>query len=147
MEENFEEAGHGLQRPHFAGADVGILPDGFIPLRLEMRTLDEIPQVRTVAIAQPIMVLGRHTDADVRLAYADISRRHCRLSFQDRTWNILDLNSLNGVFVNGERVHEAALQEGDYVRLGSVVLIVQSGAKAGSHPWSEVLTSIANNLE
>jgi len=145
MEENFEEPGHGLQRPHLGG--IAFLPDGFVPLHLELRTLDQVPQVRTLAVDRPIVVVGRHSEADVCLAFPDVSRRHCRLSFHDGFWHISDLNSLNGLFVNGERVHEAVLQEGDYVRVGAVTFIVLSSTKVEKHPWTGVLRSIANNLE
>ena len=67
-----------------------------------------------------------HSEADIRVAYPDVSRRHCRLAFQDGYWHIVDLNSLNGLFVNGERIHEAVLLEGDLIRLGSVIMEVQS---------------------
>ncbi|HYV37887.1 MAG TPA: FHA domain-containing protein, partial [Gemmataceae bacterium] len=62
----------------------------------------------------------RHSAADVRLALPDVSRRHCRFVFSDGSWRVFDLNSLNGVFVNGERLQEATVFHGDRIRIGSL---------------------------
>ena len=97
-------------------------------------------------VSRPAVVVGRHSAADIRLAIADVSRRHCRLTFQEGFWHIIDLNSLNGLYVNDERVHEAVLQEGDVIRLGSVTMVVQSVAEDGPPPSKCVLRSIADSL-
>ena len=47
------------------------------------------------------MLIGRHSQADIRLPLPDVSRRHCRFFFGEGVWQVLDLNSLNGVFLNG----------------------------------------------
>ena len=64
------------------------------------------------------MLIGRHSDADVRLPLADVSRRHCRFVFRKGCWSIYDLQSLNGVFLNEERIEQAAVHEGDQIRIG-----------------------------
>jgi pSer/pThr/pTyr-binding forkhead associated (FHA) protein len=125
-------------------------PADFVPLRLELQSA-EAPPVN-LEIARPSALVGRHTVADVRLGYADVSRRHCRLDFQDGFWHIVDLNSLNGLYVNNERIQEAVLQEGDVIRLGSVKMVVQAlvAAEAAQEnrmaPLTGVLRSIADNL-
>jgi pSer/pThr/pTyr-binding forkhead associated (FHA) protein len=93
--------------------------------------------------------LGRHSDADVRLPLPDVSRRHCRFVFTEAGWQVVDLNSLNGVYVNGERVHRAPLRHLDLVRIGSLTFEVnlQAGTEtvqlAAGH---DVLQSIAEAL-
>jgi pSer/pThr/pTyr-binding forkhead associated (FHA) protein len=141
MEENFEEPGHTLQGPHrdrYAHRD---LPKGFLPLRLELNITGQRLEVN-----RPDVVIGRHSDADVRLAYPEVSRRHCRLAFQDGKWVLYDLDSLNGVFVNGERVQETVLYEGDQISVGNLVFIVQGCAGAQAKPGQEILQSIAKVL-
>ncbi len=66
-------------------------------------------------------VFGRGKDVDLPVPDATISHRHALLyEAEDRIW-IQDLDSLNGVFVNEQKVHEKArLQYGDLVRLGQV---------------------------
>jgi pSer/pThr/pTyr-binding forkhead associated (FHA) protein len=80
------------------------------------------------------MVLGRHTEADVRLPLPDVSRRHCRFIFADNAWHIEDLGSLNGVFVNGQRVQQATLHETDIIGIGGFVFQVQFNLASSNAP-------------
>jgi hypothetical protein len=114
MDENRQDSWHGLRHPHRNA-------DDFAPLRLRMVEDDDF----CVEIGQPIVVLGRHSDVDVRLKHPEISRRHCRFAFDDGVWTVRDLNSLNGVFVNTAKVREAPLQAGDRLRLGTVDFFVE----------------------
>jgi pSer/pThr/pTyr-binding forkhead associated (FHA) protein len=57
---------------------------------------------------------------------------------------VIDLNSLNGVFVNETRLEEATLAHGDHVRIGSLTFLVDLGAAA--EPHASVLRSIADVL-
>ncbi len=93
---------------------------GFVPLRLVVQPTGVVLEVR-----RPDVVLGRHSEADVRLPLPDISRRHCRLRFDDGQWRIFDLESSNGVFINGERMQEANLYDGDRLQLGMCTCLVE----------------------
>ena len=90
----------------------------------------------TVELRRPDMVLGRHSSADVRLPLPDVSRRHCRFAYQSNDWQVVDLQSLNGVYVNGERVEQAVLHDGDSLGIGGfhfkVEIIQAPQASAGS---------------
>src|SRR5262249_33644790 len=98
----------------------GAAPEKVRPLRLVL-----VPTGMSVELTRGEHLLGRHSTADVRLPLADVSRRHCRLIFAEATWTIIDLDSLNGVFVNTERVQQPALSHGDRIRIGSFVFEVQ----------------------
>src|SRR5262249_50068342 len=111
--------GHLLQGPHRDLSSNCELPPGFAPLLLEI----DISGQR-LELIKPDVLVGRHSAADVRLAFPDVSRRHCRLVFQDGCWHVIDLSSMNGVYVNGEQLQEAALYEGDQLRVGSVTFVV-----------------------
>src|SRR5215475_6553132 len=87
-------AGSGSQ----AASDSEGLPPHFVPLRLVMR-----PGGVAVELTRPDMLLGRHSEADIRLPLPDVSRRHCRIVLHDGQWHIFDLDSLNGIFVNGKQ--------------------------------------------
>jgi pSer/pThr/pTyr-binding forkhead associated (FHA) protein len=78
------------------------------------------------------MILGRHSRADVRLPLPDVSRRHCRFVWADGAWQVIDLQSLNGVYVNDQRVTQATLHAGDTVRIGGFSFVVAPAAVAGS---------------
>ena len=90
-----------------------------MPLRLLIQ-----PEGYCVELRQPSVVVGRHTEADIRLGYPDISRRHCRFLFEGGVWQITDLDSLNGLYINGERIQEAYLYDGDRLRLGGLEICV-----------------------
>jgi len=97
-------------------------PADFIPLRLVVKPGDMAMELDRVDV-----LVGRHSRADVRLALPDVSRRHCRLVFSNGGWQVVDLNSLNGVFVNGERVIQAALQDHDIIGIGAFRFEVEMG--------------------
>ncbi|MBN1612166.1 MAG: FHA domain-containing protein, partial [Polyangiaceae bacterium] len=54
-------------------------------------------------LTKPRLLVGRGTDCDVRLATADVSRRHALFTRSGPRWALRDLDSKNGIGVNGER--------------------------------------------
>jgi pSer/pThr/pTyr-binding forkhead associated (FHA) protein len=131
--------GHQLQGPH---KDLGSdLPVGFVPLRLVLQ-----PAGLRLEVTRPEAIVGRHSGADVRLALPEVSRRHCRLYFEAGHWRIEDLSSLNGVFLNGERMHTATLRNGDQVQLGQYAFRVEHAPAppGAADPNVEILKSIAD---
>ena len=95
------------------------VPADFIPLRLILQ-----PSGAAIELTQPDMLIGRHSQADVRLPLPDVSRRHCRFLFGQGGWQVIDLNSLNGVFLNGEPIRQASLRSGDLIRIGGFTFAV-----------------------
>ena len=81
--------------------------------------------------------LGRDPGCTATLPSASVSRRHAEIRWAaGGTPLLLDLNSTNGVFVNGKAVKNANLVAHDVVRLGDWVGIVVSLADNVSEPWS-----------
>ena len=66
--------------------------------------------------------IGRGWGAEIRLEDHAVSRRHAVLANRAPGVRILDDRSANGTYVNGRRVTEAALADGDVIVLGAVVL-------------------------
>ena len=65
--------------------------------------------------------IGRGPTVTVALTDGSVSRRHAKLEFKDGAWQVQDLNSVNGTFVNGVRIAEPVpLASGDALRIGSV---------------------------
>ena len=62
--------------------------------------------------------LGRGTDADVVLPDFSVSRLHAVLRRQGDEWRVIDLGSTNGVELNGVRVEESVVRDGDCIKLG-----------------------------
>jgi pSer/pThr/pTyr-binding forkhead associated (FHA) protein len=62
------------------------------------------------------MVVGRDTEADIRVDEALVSRQHARIERREDAFCVLDLGSTNLTRVNGEVVAERELRHGDEVR-------------------------------
>ena len=95
------------------------LPAGFEPMHLALTSGGF-----SLELLQPECLVGRHSHSDLRLPCPDVSRRHCRLFFADGAWHVGDLHSLNGVYVNDEKVKQCRLHVGDRVRLGGFTFVV-----------------------
>lgn len=63
-------------------------------------------------------LIGRHADCQVRLDDHVVSRRHAQIRWENDQWWIIDMNSANGVYVDGRRVEKAPLAPGGHFRLG-----------------------------
>jgi pSer/pThr/pTyr-binding forkhead associated (FHA) protein len=73
---------------------------------------------RVVPLAREWTRIGRSLAADVRFDDATVSRRHALLVCQADGVRVLDDRSLNGVYVNGDRVEWSALRDGDRISVG-----------------------------
>ncbi len=72
-----------------------------------------------------IKTVGRAPRADFIVDAALVSRLHCRLTAGATELEVVDLESTNGTFVNGERATRATLKHGDRLGVGLVDLIVE----------------------
>jgi pSer/pThr/pTyr-binding forkhead associated (FHA) protein len=99
----------------------------FAPLRLVLQ-----PTGAVLEVSQPEVVVGRHSAVEVRLPLPDVSRRHCRIVHADDKWEIIDLESLNGVWVNERSIERAVLNHGDTVRLGGFTFMVDLSMPAAA---------------
>ena len=64
------------------------------------------------------MVLGRDRSCDISLDSTYVSRYQNLFMETPEGWMLIDLNSTNGCFVNGRRVREHKLRDGDLITLG-----------------------------
>jgi len=80
----------------------------------------------------PGLVIGRGTEADLRINDPGISRRHAQIRVNAAgpglQIDIVDLDSTNGMLVNGQRVRHAVLQEGSRIEIGSTRMLVHAPA-------------------
>jgi pSer/pThr/pTyr-binding forkhead associated (FHA) protein/DNA-directed RNA polymerase subunit RPC12/RpoP len=79
---------------------------------------EEGGETKTVALIREWTRIGRSLAADVRFDDPTVSRRHALVVRQADGVRVLDDRSLNGVFVNGERVEWSALRDGDEILVG-----------------------------
>ncbi len=68
-------------------------------------------------------VLGRATDAAIRLLDDGISRRHAKVVLVNGEVWIEDLNSANGTLINGQKVDRCALKDGDKLQIGATTIL------------------------
>ena len=69
-----------------------------------------------------LSTVGRHPESDIFLDDITVSRRHVEFR-RDSGFRVHDVGSLNGTYLNGDRVDDAELQNGDEVRIGKFRLI------------------------
>ena len=99
---------------------------------------------RPVAMLEDPISIGRHPDNTIRLKDDRASRFHCVVEPGDGGfWVVRDLGSRNGTKLNGSKIDEAELHEGDVIRIGSQEFRVESasaedeavGAADDAKPW------------
>lgn len=81
----------------------------------------------TFEIATDRVTIGRHPDSDFFLDDVTVSRRHAEVRRRGDEYTLKDVGSLNGTYVNGERVEEATLHDGDEFRVGKYVIAFVQG--------------------
>ena len=64
------------------------------------------------------IVAGRHPACSVFLDDVTVSRRHAEFIRRDHTFEVVDQSSLNGTYVNSDRVNTKVLENGDEVQIG-----------------------------
>lgn len=93
---------------------------------------------RRFVLSQERILVGRDPAADVRFDADNdrqVSARHAEIRWHGEGWQLRDLNSTNGTFRNGSRVHgDSVLHDGDRVALGvgGPMFVIESGALAAS---------------
>jgi ribosomal protein L40E len=66
---------------------------------------------------------GRHPDSDIFLDDVTVSRRHAEFHRSDEGFRVSDVGSLNGTYVNRDRIDEVLLTNGDEVQVGKYRLV------------------------
>jgi len=80
-----------------------------------------------------VTTIGRSSDNDIRISDRGVSRHHARFLKRDGSLFIVDLNSLQGVFIDGEKIEpglEAVIKKDSTVRIGNTVLSFQKKSSA-----------------
>jgi pSer/pThr/pTyr-binding forkhead associated (FHA) protein len=75
---------------------------------------------------------GRHPESDIFLDDITVSRRHAEFVRQGESYLVKDVGSLNGTYVNRERIDDATLENGDEVQIGKFKLVFLTGDAAES---------------
>lgn len=102
---------------------------------------DPIPLIRDK------MTLGRRESCDIPLRFPNVSGLHCELSFRDGYWFIRDLNSTNGLKVNGFRVQKKLLHPGDEITIAKRKYNIQYNLSAGKSALAEIEEGMEDILD
>ena len=76
-------------------------------------TLEPIGGGDPIPLMKQQLVIGRRETCDICLRFSNVSTKHCELVLEQGYWKVRDLQSTNGVKVNGERVFEKRVYPGD----------------------------------
>ena len=90
-----------------------------------------------IALDRALIVVGRHLRCDARIASFRVSRRHCCLALNRDGLLVLDLDSTNGTWINGERIEDGRLCQGDELAISHYryqLAIRDATSAEASHP-------------
>jgi hypothetical protein len=106
-----------------ASTKVGQVDMGLIPKDLQaiVRIMQGKEMGMEFEVKESPTFLGRDRLAMIPLSDARISRQHAAIYFQKHRFNLKDLGSTNGTFLNGAKITDAALKNGDMFQLGDTV--------------------------
>ncbi|MDO5077350.1 oxoglutarate dehydrogenase inhibitor Odhl [Corynebacterium sp.] len=79
---------------------------------------------------RPTTTAGRHPEADIFLDDVTVSRRHAEFRMNHGEFEVVDVGSLNGTYVNREPKNAEILSTGDEVQIGKFRLVFLAGPKA-----------------
>jgi hypothetical protein len=100
-----------------------------VPAGTQLVAFEDEGEVKLVRLAEGWLRVGRSAAADIRLDDPTVSRRHALIvKTEEGRIRVLDDRSLNGVFVNGERVEWSSLHDGDELEIGRYRLYLIDGA-------------------
>lgn len=85
-----------------------------------LRLMPESPDDAGAILRRGSLTVGRAEDNDLMISDSEVSRHHARLDAHGNVWRAVDLESTNGTWVNGERISQLAIAEGDEVAFGRV---------------------------
>jgi pSer/pThr/pTyr-binding forkhead associated (FHA) protein len=125
------EPAHDTTQTFGHDSDLSFVPFGAELTEVEQAAIAALPSgsalllVRSGALAgarylldTAVTTVGRHPEADIFFDDVTVSRRHAEVIRTGTAFEIVDQRSLNGTYVNGERVDRSALRNGYEVRVG-----------------------------
>jgi len=81
---------------------------------------------RKIELMGGVLRVGRAEDNDLIIRGAEVSRYHLRIEYAGGVWEVVDLGSRNGTYVNERRIHRKVLMRGDKICVGSWELLFEA---------------------
>jgi pSer/pThr/pTyr-binding forkhead associated (FHA) protein len=79
------------------------------------------------ALEKDVVLAGRHPDSDIFLDDVTVSRRHAEIARDESGYVVRDAGSLNGTYLNRQRVESSPLADGDELQIGTFKLVFLTG--------------------
>ena len=116
-----------LDAPPAAGGESAVSGVEGLPVGSALLVVKRGPNAGSrFLLDQPTTSAGRHPDSDIFLDDVTVSRKHAVFVSAGDGYVVRDSGSLNGTYVNRERIDEAALHTGDEVQIGKFRLVYYS---------------------
>ncbi len=104
--------------------------------------------VRRLELDDQPVTIGRESTNTLVLHDTGVSRHHCVLQSMGDAWHIRDLGSRHGTHINGERLEESGLSDGDRIRIAPYQLsLCHSGPKRPANDQRCALTATPGQVE
>jgi pSer/pThr/pTyr-binding forkhead associated (FHA) protein len=111
-----------------ASDEAGVLEVGGLPYESPVLVVTRgINTGAQFVLGQPVTSAGRLPVSDIVLDDITVSRRHAEFRCKNAGFLIVDVGSLNGTYVNRQRVDSAELTDGDQIQIGRFRLVFLSG--------------------
>lgn len=108
-----------------AGADADAIPGAHLVVQRGPKAGSRI------ALDVALVTAGRHPESDIFLDDITVSRRHAEIRGDGSRYEVLDVGSLNGTYVNRQRIDRSELSNGDEVQIGKFKLVFVNTSAAG----------------
>src|SRR6202050_4777625 len=103
----------------------------------------ETAVLKEVAVGQQEVSIGRSPDNSIVIDNPAISSYHARVFHEDGRLMLQDFGSLNGTFVNGQRVKMVTLKPGDSVGIGKHTIVVTDSVEVGATKLDDATVKLA----
>jgi pSer/pThr/pTyr-binding forkhead associated (FHA) protein len=91
-------------------------------IKLELKFKDKV--IKRVETEKPEITIGRSPDTDIQIDNLAVSKQHARLTKQKDQYEVEDLNSTNGTFLNDGKITKAILKHSDSLTVGKHTLVI-----------------------
>ena len=89
---------------------------------------------RLIDLKATTVTIGRSLDSDIVLVEDAVSVEHCRLEWENDSVRLVDLGSTNKTWVNGHKIHNVVLRDGDQIRVGHTTFVFEAAVPRDGPP-------------
>ncbi len=104
-------------------------------------------QGKRFELDDPALAVGRDPDNPIQLHDTEASRRHAQIVQTEQGYELVDLNSSNGTFINSQPVHQQVLASGDRVQIGRTLMIFTGNEDGSSIDLLEEVDIVEQNRQ